>query len=126
MRLASEITRSPVFPPSVRMTRFFSNLLAYIMHETPSRDRGDGLATGQPQGLGPEAYFFSTSQGELVLSLPKELPRTAGRTAISAVAVGGSCIMRARRRRPRISEFKALTRGCSLACASTHCGGTPS
>jgi hypothetical protein len=27
MRLASEITRSPTFPPSVGMTRFFSNLL---------------------------------------------------------------------------------------------------
>jgi len=27
MRLASEITRSPAFPPSLRMTRFFSNLL---------------------------------------------------------------------------------------------------
>src|SRR5512136_1814810 len=33
------------------------------MHETPSRDRGDGRATGQPQGLEPEAYLFSTSQG---------------------------------------------------------------
>jgi REP element-mobilizing transposase RayT len=28
---------------------------ARIMHETPSRDRGDGRATGQPQGLGPAA-----------------------------------------------------------------------
>jgi len=37
--------------------------LARIMHETPSRGRGDGRATGQPQGLGPEAYFFSTLQG---------------------------------------------------------------
>ena len=36
--------------------------LARIMHETPSRDCGDGRATGQPQGLGPEAYLFSTSQ----------------------------------------------------------------
>jgi hypothetical protein len=27
MRLASEITRSPTFPPSVGMTRFFSILL---------------------------------------------------------------------------------------------------
>ena len=33
------------------------------MHETPLRERGDGRATGQPQGLGPEAYLFSTSQG---------------------------------------------------------------
>jgi len=70
--------------------------LARVMHETPSRDRGDGRATGQPQGLGPEAYLFSTSQGELVLSLSKEHPRTPGRTARSAVAAGGSCIMRAR------------------------------
>jgi hypothetical protein len=38
MRLASEITRSPAFPPSVRMTRFFSNLLG----ECPS-----GIATAQ-------------------------------------------------------------------------------
>jgi hypothetical protein len=39
-------------------------LLACIMHETPSRDREDGRATGQPQGLGPEAYLLiSTSQG---------------------------------------------------------------
>src|SRR5512139_2071949 len=33
------------------------------MRGTPKRDRGDGRATGQPQGLQPEAYFFSTSQG---------------------------------------------------------------
>jgi len=37
--------------------------LARIMHETPWRERGDGRATGQPQGLGPEAYLFSASQG---------------------------------------------------------------
>jgi len=28
------------------------------MHKTPSRGRGDGRATGQPQGLGPEAYLL--------------------------------------------------------------------
>ena len=39
------------------------NLLARIMHETPSRDREDGRATGQPQGLEPEGYLFDTSQG---------------------------------------------------------------
>ena len=48
------------------------------MHETPSRDRGDGRATEQPQGRGPEAYFFSTAQGELVLSLSEEHPKTPG------------------------------------------------
>ncbi|MGB6929210.1 MAG: hypothetical protein WBH05_08305 [Syntrophobacteria bacterium] len=28
-----------------------------------SRDRGDGRATWQPQGVGPEAYLNGTSQG---------------------------------------------------------------
>jgi hypothetical protein len=42
---------------------FHCQTLARIMHETPSRDREDGRATGQPQGLGPEAYFFTTLQG---------------------------------------------------------------
>ncbi|MDH3962243.1 MAG: hypothetical protein OEV25_02380 [Deltaproteobacteria bacterium] len=28
-----------------------------------SRDRGEGCATGQPQGVGSEAYLNSTSQG---------------------------------------------------------------
>jgi len=34
-----------------------------------------------------EAYLNGTSQGEPVLSLSKEHPRTPGRTAMSAVAV---------------------------------------
>jgi len=42
---------------------FCAEILARIMHETPSRDRGDGRATGQPQGLGSEAYLFRTPQG---------------------------------------------------------------
>jgi len=37
MRLASEITRSPTFPPSVGMTRFFSNLL---VAQDPGRIQG--------------------------------------------------------------------------------------
>jgi hypothetical protein len=36
--------------------------LARIFHELPSRDRGEGRATGQPQGVGSEAYLSSTSQ----------------------------------------------------------------
>jgi len=89
MRLASQNTRPPAGARHPRPQEgFFSNLLARIMHETPSRDRGDGRATGQPQGLGPEAY----------LSVRRKVrdPRTPGRTARSAVAAGGSCIMRAR------------------------------
>jgi hypothetical protein len=34
-----------------------------MFHELLSRDRGDGCATGQPQGVGSEAYLNSSSQG---------------------------------------------------------------
>ena len=33
-----------------------------IFHEFPSRDREDGRATWQPQGVGSEAYLNGTSQ----------------------------------------------------------------
>jgi hypothetical protein len=36
--------------------------LAQIFHESASRDREDGRATGQPQGVESEAYLNSTSQ----------------------------------------------------------------
>ena len=36
--------------------------LARIFHELLSRDRGDGCATWQPQGVGSEAYLSGTSQ----------------------------------------------------------------
>jgi hypothetical protein len=73
----------PSWPWWARYTR---KLLTRIMHETLSRDRGDGRATGQPQGLGPEAYVSARRK--------VRDPRTPGRTAISAVAAGGSCILR--------------------------------
>jgi len=34
-----------------------------MFHELVSGDREDGPATGQPQGVGPEVYLNSTSQG---------------------------------------------------------------
>ena len=34
-----------------------------IFHELLSRDREDGRATWQPQGVGSEAYLNGTSQG---------------------------------------------------------------
>ena len=37
--------------------------LARIFHELLSRDHEGGLATGQPQGVGSEAYLNATSQG---------------------------------------------------------------
>ena len=37
--------------------------VARIFHELAFRDHEDGCATGQPQGVGPEAYLNSTSQG---------------------------------------------------------------
>jgi len=64
--------------------------LARIFHELLSRDREDGRATWQPQGVGSEAYLNGTSQDALVLSLSKEHPRTPARTAISVVAAGDS------------------------------------
>ena len=36
---------------------------ARIFYELQSRDREDGCATGQPQGVGPEAYLNGRSQG---------------------------------------------------------------
>ena len=33
-----------------------------MFHELLSRDHEDGRATGQPQGVGPEAYLNGTSQ----------------------------------------------------------------
>ena len=38
-------------------------LLTRIFHELLSRDREDGCATRQPQGVGSEAYLNGTSQG---------------------------------------------------------------
>ena len=61
-----------------------------MFHELVSRDHEDGRATGQPQGVGSEAYLNGTSQCELVLSLLKEHPMTPGRTAISVVGVSHS------------------------------------
>jgi len=37
--------------------------IARIFHELLSRDHEDGRATGQPQGVGSEAYLNGTSQG---------------------------------------------------------------
>ena len=43
-----------------------------MIHEFVSRDREDDLATGQPQGLGAEAYLNGTSQGSRSEDAPKE------------------------------------------------------
>jgi hypothetical protein len=37
--------------------------LPRMFHELPLRDHEDGRATGQPQGVGSEAYLDSTLQG---------------------------------------------------------------
>jgi len=66
------------------------NIATRMFHELVLRDHEDGPATEQPQGVGPEAYLDGTSQGELVLSLSKEQPRTHGRTVISVVVVSNS------------------------------------
>ncbi len=48
-----------------------------MFHELLSRDRENGHATGQPQGVGPEAYLNGTSQGEPVLSKVEGTPEDA-------------------------------------------------
>jgi hypothetical protein len=72
--------------------------VARMFHELLWRDREDGRATWQPQGVDSEAYLNGTSQDEFVLPVPsvvagslsKEHPRTPGRTIISLVAAGDS------------------------------------
>jgi hypothetical protein len=39
--------------------------LTRMFHELQWRDHEDGRATGQPQGVGPEAYLNGTSQGPI-------------------------------------------------------------
>ena len=53
------------FPRKFHLKIFGGSLsrLARIFHELLSRDREDGRATWQPQGVGSEAYLKGTSQG---------------------------------------------------------------
>jgi hypothetical protein len=45
------------------MPLFFEGSLTRMFHELLSRDREDGRATWQPQGVEPEAYQNGTPQG---------------------------------------------------------------
>ena len=68
-------------------------VLARMFHELLWRDRGEVCATGQPQGVGPEAYLNSTSQGPTPedARLPtRRAYSSERRTVISAVAAGNS------------------------------------
>lgn len=112
--LTADRARSPFF---LRKARFLPSLslfviisLARIMHETPRRDRGDGRATGRPSRDTAGLDLRRTC------SVPRKGrgPRTPGRTARSAVAAGGSCIVRAseggrRRQRLRICRTRLIT-----------------
>ena len=67
--------------------------LAWMFHESPSRDREDGCATGQPQGVESEAYLNSTSQGptpEDALLPAHRAYSSERRTLISTIAAGDS------------------------------------
>ena len=46
---------------------------ARIFHESLSRDYEDGRATGQPQGVGAEAYLNGTSQGQTAEDARKDV-----------------------------------------------------
>jgi hypothetical protein len=58
------------------------NTLARIFHELMSRDHEDERATGQPQGIGSEAYLNGTSQ--------ESIPEDAQKEAIFVVAASDS------------------------------------
>ena len=49
--------------PSGSAHCFHGKGVTRIFHELLSRDHEDGRATGQPQGVGSEAYLNGTSQG---------------------------------------------------------------
>jgi len=51
---------------------FHQSPLARIIHESVSRDREDGRATGQPQGVESEAYLNGTSQGSTLEDARKD------------------------------------------------------
>ena len=57
---AADVTRKSnhIFPHPPEIS-----LITRMFHELVSRDRGDNCPTGQPQGVGSEAYLNSTSQG---------------------------------------------------------------
>jgi hypothetical protein len=64
-----------------------------MFHELLSRDREDGRATGQPQGVGPEAYLNGASQGatpENARFPARRAYSSERRTAISSVAASDS------------------------------------
>jgi hypothetical protein len=56
--------------------------LVWMFHELLSRDREDGRATWQPQGVGSEAYLNGTPQ--------EPTPEDAREATISVVAAGDS------------------------------------
>ena len=53
----------PESPDNIIIVSGIWQPLTRMFHELPSRGCGEGCATGQPQGVGPEAYLNSTSQG---------------------------------------------------------------
>ena len=64
-----------------------------MFHELLSRVREDGCATGQPQGVEPEAYLNGTSQGATPEDARLPARRTYSserRTAMSTVAASDS------------------------------------
>jgi len=56
----------------LRGNKCVENRRARMFYELLSRDREDGLATGQPQGVGSEAYLSGTSQGSTPEDARKE------------------------------------------------------
>jgi hypothetical protein len=64
------------------------NNLARMFHELPSRDREEGCASVQPQGVGSEAYLNSTPQGPTPEDARKDIHIIRARCAQLSPASG--------------------------------------
>jgi len=76
-----------------------------ICSKARENQRTNGKIRDPKSKIEAEAYLNGTSQGELVLSLSKEHPRTPGRTAISGVAAGNSSNILAKDKFRMSSQF---------------------
>ena len=63
MRASASLTRISHSNITAATSIRLQLLTTRIFHELLSRDHEDGRATGQPQGVGSEAYLNGTSQG---------------------------------------------------------------
>ncbi len=92
--------------------------LARIIHESVSRDREDGLVTGQPQGVESEAYLNSTSQ----VSSPEDAREDDHILRARYAPLSPASGFPVSRSQQPIHELSGLDCSCSLLTRSTTGG----